>query len=144
MPLITKDVASEGFNEVTAADFIDVDSLAANTQNGGLHVDVDVDRDARTLSGHLARIEVIRIPFDKFTDGRGFSLARQFREMGFTGHLRASGHIVSDQFAFALQSGFDQVEIDDAMAERQPENYWQEAASVKYGYRDKLAQRQSV
>lgn len=141
MPLITKDVATEGFVAVEDEHYISADSLSGNTEASGLHVDVEVDKEARALQAHLPRISVIRIPFDKFTDGRGFSLARQFRELGFTGRIRASGHMVSDQFAFALQSGFDEVEIDEAMAQRQPEEYWKEASQVQYGYRAKLAGR---
>lgn len=141
MPLITKKVANEGFVSFANEDYVSAPSLSGNTDARGLHVDVEVDKDARTLLADLPRISVIRIPFDRFSDGRGFSLARQFRELGFSGRIRAFGHIVSDQFAFALQSGFDEVEIDDALAQRQPEEYWKEAATVQYGYRAKLADR---
>ncbi len=141
MPLITKNVQSEGFQEAPAVNFISVDSLAGNTEPGDLHVELEVETDVNILRKDLNRISIVKIPFDKFTDGRGYSLARQLRELGFAGRIRASGHVHSDQFAFILQSGFDEVEIDDAMAKRQPVNFWQEAAIVDYGYRNKLAQR---
>lgn len=141
MPLITKDVQSEGFKDTDAAEFISADKLTGNTGINGLHIDIEVETDVKSLRKDLPRISVIRIPFDKFTDGRGFSLARQLRELGYDGRIRASGHLVSDQFAFILQCGFDEVEIDAAMAQRQPVTYWQEAAAVNYGYRNKLAQR---
>ena len=124
MPLITKDVQSEGFMQDDNAAFIAADNLAGNTAPNGLHVDIDVETDVKSLGKDLPRISVIRIPFDKFTDGRGFSLARQLRDLGFSGRIRACGHLVSDQFAFILQCGFDEVEIDAVMAERQPVAYW--------------------
>ena len=39
------------------------------------------------------------------------------------------GHVVADQYAHALACGFDGVEIDDALAARQPFEQWQAAAS---------------
>jgi len=48
--------------------------------------------------------------------------------MGFTGRLRARGHVLADQYAMARRSGFDEVEIDDALAQRQPEDQWQARA----------------
>jgi uncharacterized protein (DUF934 family) len=40
------------------------------------------------------------------------------------GRLRARGQIISDQYAMARRAGFDEVEIDDALATRQPEPEW--------------------
>lgn len=67
---------------------------------------------------------LIRIPFDSFADGRGFTLARQLRLHGFTGRLRAAGHVLADQYAMARRSGFDEVEINADLAARQPEDQW--------------------
>jgi uncharacterized protein (DUF934 family) len=44
--------------------------------------------------------------------------------LGFTGRLRAAGHVIADQYAMARRSGFDEVEISDELAERQPEEQW--------------------
>jgi uncharacterized protein (DUF934 family) len=38
--------------------------------------------------------------------------------------LRAKGHVLADQYAMARRSGFDEIEIDDALAARQPEEQW--------------------
>ena len=46
------------------------------------------------------------------------------RQRGFTGILRASGPLFSDQFPQALACGFDEVEIPDANAARQPVEQW--------------------
>jgi|GEM_PF-516560 len=38
--------------------------------------------------------------------------------------LRAKGHVIADQYAMARRSGFDEIEIDNALAARQPEAQW--------------------
>jgi phosphoadenosine phosphosulfate reductase len=59
----------------------------------------------------------IAIRFAKFSDGRGFSQARLLREKHqFAGELRAAGHVIPDQAAFLLRSGFDTAEVGDAAA----------------------------
>ena len=50
--------------------------------------------------------------------------ARQLRLAGYKGRLRAKGHVISDQYAMARRSGFDEVEISDDLATRQPEAEW--------------------
>jgi uncharacterized protein (DUF934 family) len=71
---------------------------------------------------------LIAIRFPASRDGRGFSLGRALREHGFAGRLRATGEILPDQFGFALACGFDEVEIDEARARRQPIDQWLAAA----------------
>ena len=79
---------------------------------------------AEELAPWFDRLALIAIRFPSATDGRGFSLARQLRRLGFTGVLRASGPLISDQFPQALACGFDEVEIPDAIAARQPVEQW--------------------
>lgn len=53
------------------------------------------------------------IRFDKFSDGRGFTLARHAREvLAFTGPLVAQGHVIPDQADYLRRCGFTHVEID--------------------------------
>lgn len=66
----------------------------------------------------------IRIEFPTSADGRGFTLARLLRLRGYKGHLRAFGHVIADQYAMARRSGFDDVEIHDTVARRQPHDQW--------------------
>ncbi|MEY8099936.1 DUF934 domain-containing protein, partial [Falsihalocynthiibacter sp. S25ZX9] len=73
-----------------------------------------------SLEGHLSDIDMIRVDFPSSADVRGFTIARRLRLMGFVGRLRAKGHVISDQYAMARRSGFDEVEISDALAARQP------------------------
>ena len=86
--------------------------------------DVASDTDPATLVEHLAGVEMIRVDFPSFADGRGFTIARQLRLAGYTGRLRARGHVISDQYAMARRAGFDEVELSDELATRQPEADW--------------------
>ncbi len=97
----------------------------ADTLNKETRVlDISADQDLNALSDYLDTLTLIRIEFLSFSDGRGFSLARILRLMGFSGHLRAYGHVISDQYAMERRSGFDDVEVSKALATRQPEAEW--------------------
>lgn len=87
-------------------------------------LDVPNDVAADAVVGLFQNVAMIRIPFPSFADGRGFSLARQLRNAGFEGTLRAVGHVIADQYGFARSCGFDEVEIDEALAARQPQDQW--------------------
>jgi len=91
---------------------------------GASAFDLASDTDPGDLAGRLDGIEMIRVDFPSFADGRGFTIARQLRLMGYQGRLRAKGHVISDQYAMARRSGFDEVEISDELAARQPEDQW--------------------
>jgi uncharacterized protein (DUF934 family) len=80
--------------------------------------------DPTVLAPYLVDIRMIRIDFPSFSDGRGFTLARRLRMMGFKGQLRARGHVLADQYAMARRVGFDEIEISDALAQRQPQDQW--------------------
>ena len=69
-------------------------------------------------------VRMIRVDFPSSADGRGFSIARALRLRGYTGRLRARGHVLADQYAMARRSGFDEVEISDTLALRQPAAQW--------------------
>jgi uncharacterized protein (DUF934 family) len=95
------------------------------------------------LAGKLDGLALIRVDVGHFADGRGFSLARALRRMGYRGRLRARGHVLADQYAMARRAGFDEVEIDDALARRQPEADWLARAGWQaHDYRARLGYRQ--
>lgn len=101
-----------------------------------------VPNDARTgdLLALLPRCLLVAIPFPSFADGRGFSLARRLRDHGFRGTLRATGAPIPDQFAMLLACGFDEVQLDDALAERQGRDAWARAlAAARPPYRRRRA-----
>jgi uncharacterized protein (DUF934 family) len=97
-------------------------SPLAEASAGSVSIDLpaEADPDAVALEG----LQIIRIPFASFADGRGFTLARRLRLRGYQGRLRAAGHVIADQYAMARRAGFDEVEISAALAERQPEDQW--------------------
>lgn len=91
------------------------------------------------LATYLDRA-LISIDFPAFTDGRGFSLARRLRELGFKGRLRASGRLIADQYAMARRVGFDEVEVAPDIAARQPAEQWIARADWKaFDHRAHLA-----
>lgn len=79
---------------------------------------------AESLADHIGHIAMVRVLFPAFNDGRGFTLGRRLRAMGFQGRLRAAGHVLADQYAMARRCGFDEVEISDDLAARQPQDQW--------------------
>ena len=102
---------SHGFCAGTAAN----DSRALDLPSDTLPEDVDL----------TTGLEMIRIDFPSSADGRGFTIARALRLRGYKGRLRAHGHVLADQYAMARRAGFDEVEVNDAIAKRQPEDQWQ-------------------
>ena len=111
--------------------FTPFDHLAANDAAPVVAVDLAPDADPEALTGRLHAIDMIRIDFPSFADGRGFTIARRLRLMGFDGRLRARGHVLADQYAMARRSGFDEVEIEPELAKRQPEDQWLARADWK-------------
>ncbi|SEL05684.1 protein of unknown function [Roseovarius azorensis] len=96
----------------------------AEDAEDAIALDLPNDTDPASLAGRLECLTMIRVDFPSAADGRGFSIARQLRLMGYTGRLRARGHVIADQYAMARRAGFDEVEISDALAARQPEDQW--------------------
>ena len=95
--------------------------------------------DPATLRGRLDGIDMIRVSFPSFADGRGFSIARRLRDMGYRGRLRAVGHVIADQYAMARRAGFDEVEISDELAARQPEDQWRARSNWRaHDYQSRL------
>ena len=135
-------VTDSGFRaEDWTAGFHPVDALADPARSGlGLDLEADLLPDALdALVSDFDRIALIRIPFASFADGRGFTLARHLRLLGYRGRLRATGHVIADQYAMARRSGFDEVEIDEGLASRQPEAQWLARADWRaHDYRARL------
>lgn len=109
--------------------FVNLADLAANDSAPVVAVDMPSDGDPADLAGRLGTIDMIRVDFPSFADGRGFTIAKRLRQMGFQGRLRAKGHVIADQYAMVRRVGFDEVEIDADLAARQPEEQWQYRAN---------------
>ncbi|WP_135504763.1 DUF934 domain-containing protein [Roseovarius aestuariivivens] len=113
-------VTDQGFGP----DDFDAPIAALNDAHPGCGIDLASSNDPNELAGRLADIPLIRVDFPSFADGRGFTIARQLRLMGYQGRLRARGHVIADQYAMARRAGFDEVEIPADLAKRQPEEQW--------------------
>lgn len=87
-------------------------------------VDLANTDDPTALQPYLADLRLIRVAFPAFNDGRAFTIARRLRMLGYTGRLRAKGHVIADQYAMVRRVGFDEVEISDDLAARQPSSQW--------------------
>ena len=118
-------VRDDGFHaEDWTAPITGLGDLAANDDAAKIAVDLASDDDPAALTDRLGQIALIRVAFPSFADGRGFTIARRLRDAGFTGRLRAAGHVIADQYAMARRSGFDEVEIPADLAARQPQDQW--------------------
>lgn len=96
--------------------------LAANpqlieTHQGELGVSIANKDRIETLLPFLKRLALIMLVFPAFSDGRAYSQARQIREQGFTGEMRAFGDVLPDQLQFMLQVGFDSFEVNDRFSQ---------------------------
>ena len=64
------------------------------------------------LGADLARFALIAIEFPTPSEGRGYSQARVLRDrLGFTGEIRAVGHVKRDQIFFMARCGIDAFEL---------------------------------
>jgi uncharacterized protein (DUF934 family) len=72
----------------------------------GLWLEPDVD--LSVIESDLPQFQLVAIHFPKFSDGRGYSLARLLRERyGYAGEIRAVGDVLHDQLFFLARVGFD-------------------------------------
>ena len=103
---MTQIVSDFGFSPLDNVINYEVYDKASETSKA---IDLPSDADLNLFVYDLNQLKIIRIDFPSFADGRGFTLAKLVRIRGFKGHLRAKGHIISDQYAMARRSGFDDV-----------------------------------
>lgn len=114
-------VTDAGFAPAAAQVFVPLAEIASH--QGA--VDLSHTCDPEALRGHLGNVALIRVAFPAFNDGRAFTIARRLRMMGYTGSLRAFGPVIADQYAMLRRVGFDEVEIPEDLAQRQPAEQWQ-------------------
>lgn len=74
----------------------------------GAALRVEPHEDPAAFADRLAAAARVEVHFPKFTDGRGYSIARLLRERhGYAGELRAVGDIGRDQLFYLARVGFD-------------------------------------
>jgi uncharacterized protein (DUF934 family) len=110
MPKIIKQgaVVDAGTETILALD----DWLALEDKSHSAVV-LQPDQPPAPLLDNLGDLQLIAIAFPNFMDGRGFSYARELRERGYTGELRASGSFIRDQLHYLARCGFDAFAFDD-------------------------------
>lgn len=72
---------------------------------GGPAVQLEPGDGAGPLRDHLDQLELVAINFPELTDGRGFSYARELREQGYRGEIRAVGQFMRDQLTYLRRCG---------------------------------------
>ncbi len=105
----------QGEGDLPAAEgdlIVSLATLTAHPQllerTGKLGVKVTGDTEPQALLPFLNKLALIAVEFPKFSDGRGYSLARLLRERHhFKGELRAVGDVLRDQLFFLHRVGFD-------------------------------------
>ncbi len=79
----------------------------------GAGVQLEADQPPTPLLENMADIELVAINFPALADGRGFSYARELRERGYRGELRAVGNFVRDQMYYLKRCGFNAFQLSD-------------------------------
>lgn len=131
---MTQIIDQNGFTTDRFTNMIPV-PLADYADGGALLL--SVEDDLAEIANHFGTLTLIVVPFTSSADGRGFSMAAELRAFGYLGHLRAQGHILVDQLRAAIRCGFDDIEISDDQAARNPDDQWQDVVFGKC-YRDVL------
>lgn len=81
-------------------------------RQGRVGVILPPDTAIAEVAPHVQRLALIAVDFPKYTDGRGYSLARRLRtQHAYDGELRAVGDILRDQLFFLKRCGFDAFEL---------------------------------
>ncbi|MEI8393535.1 MAG: DUF934 domain-containing protein [Rhodospirillaceae bacterium] len=90
------------------------DRAALAGRNAPLGIRLKSHQLAPAIAADLGRFELVMLEFPKFRDGRHFSTARELRERyRYTGEIRATGHVIPDQYLFMTRVGFSSVEVPD-------------------------------
>tara|TARA_B100000963_G_scaffold351221_1_gene362516 strand:+ start:861 stop:1310 length:450 start_codon:yes stop_codon:yes gene_type:complete len=75
---------------------------------------VNSDESLDQIINDICYFSLIQLNFLSFKDGRPFSVAKNLRKkFKFKNEIRASGHLLPDQYIFLIRCGFDTVEIED-------------------------------
>ena len=77
-------------------------------------IQLNSDESLDEITDDILFFSLIQFNFLSFKDGRPFSIAKTLRnKLNFKNEIRASGHILPDQYIFLIRCGFDTVEIED-------------------------------
>ena len=119
-------IAGQTYNAPPLQEPIDWESYKNPTQDTQT-LYLPADADLNLIANHLHKINTVYILFSHFSDGRGFSLTRQLRQTyGYKKTIIAWGNVLIDQYVFALQCGFDAVQISSQHAKRRTTQQWKD------------------
>ena len=77
-------------------------------------IQLNSDESLDEITDDILYFSLLQFNFLSFKDGRPFSIAKTLRKkFNFKKEIRASGHILPDQYIFLIRCGFDTVEIED-------------------------------
>ena len=77
-------------------------------------IQINSDESIDEITEDLKCFSLIQLNFLTFKDGRPFSIAKILRKkLNFEKEIRASGHILPDQYIFLMRCGFDTVEVEE-------------------------------
>jgi uncharacterized protein (DUF934 family) len=76
-------------------------------------VQLEADQPPTPLLEEIEDLALVAINFPALGDGRGFSYARELRERGYKGELRAVGNFMRDQLYYLKRCGFDAFQMAD-------------------------------
>ncbi len=115
MPRIIKDGAV--VEDSWDGRLLDLESYNAAVEGGEapsaeIAVQLEPGEEPAAIAGDLHRIPMVAIHFPVFTDGRGFSYARELRQRGYEGEIRAVGSFIRDQLAYLARCGVNAYAFD--------------------------------
>lgn len=85
---------------------------AVTSRLGRTGVVLEPGTTGRELDGAHDDIDAIAVHFPKFTDGRGYTIARRLRDqLGWNKQLRAFGDVLPDQVFYMQRCGFDTLAV---------------------------------
>jgi len=107
------------------------DRVTLLARNSPLGARLKSSESPEVLGRDVHRLALIVLEFPIFRDGRPFSQARRLRSrMNYRGEIRATGHFLYDQIAFAVRTGFDSFEVPDGFSLAQYERALHEMSYV--------------
>jgi uncharacterized protein (DUF934 family) len=110
MPQLIKDGA---IVEETGPEVLDLEQWLEMEDRASRAVMLEPGETLAPLIEHLDEIPLVLVNFPTFMDGRGFSYARELRERGYQGELRAVGHFMRDQLTYLARCGFNAFQMED-------------------------------